>query len=664
MARRNWKDIFQGQQGFSPRAISQLEGMEDDLQTALAGVTLSPVPIVVGGNSAGVAATISSGTATLAGGANITLSQVGNAISFVGGAGGAGGINMAASNTTYTSGTVTISGVGGGITVQSNTGQRVDLSVAAPVAQTVQTQNLHNVTLAGNTVGVQTIISSGTMTLAGGANVVLSQAGNAVTISALGQTTQTQNLHNVTISGNTSGALAAISSGTLTLAGGNNITLSQAGNAVTISAASTSQSTQTQNLFALTISGNTSGALAGVSSGTLTLHGGNNITLSQNANAITISGPNAGGAQTAISGVVASNTTYTSGTIAFTGSNMITVKSSGAGQTIILDATQSAQTQSVIQAFVPVGNTSGTTGSISSGTIALSGGANITISQSSGTNSTRLVIVGGGGGAGVALSASDSVFSSGTIVLSGQGALTVGTGASTINFSVPQTSSLSADAGVTISTVGSTIHFSAGFAPMAQFENFPINQIVTLSSASALSKKPLFWAEDIPGGLTMNRVLGQLNHVTTNSAQSYSVHFGVYSIVNSSSLSLLGSASDSYAFSTASSASYSGQRGFVMTSPSTVPGISNLGAGAYIFASMVSAAANGSMNFQIMGASGVALMSGLVGPGVNVYTTASTGGFLQGYYTATSGNLPANVALSEIQDLGTAVIKPYMLIRS
>lgn len=44
------------------------------------------------------------------------------------------------------------------------------------------------------------------------------------------------NILNATLSGNTSGALAAISSGTLTLAGGNNITLSQAGNAVTISA--------------------------------------------------------------------------------------------------------------------------------------------------------------------------------------------------------------------------------------------------------------------------------------------------------------------------------------------------------------------------------------------------------------------------------------------
>ncbi|MDQ5972115.1 MAG: hypothetical protein QG553_274, partial [Patescibacteria group bacterium] len=42
---------------------------------------------------------------------------------------------------------------------------------------------------------------------------------------------------NATISGNTAGAGALVSTGTMTLAGGNNITLSQAGNAITISGA-------------------------------------------------------------------------------------------------------------------------------------------------------------------------------------------------------------------------------------------------------------------------------------------------------------------------------------------------------------------------------------------------------------------------------------------
>ena len=198
------------------------------------------VDVTLSGNTTGTSTLISSGIMTIAGGNNITLSQVGNA--------------------------VTVSAFN----------------------QTTQTQNLIDVTLASNTSGTLALISSGTLTLAGGNNITLSQVGNAVTVSAFNQTTQTQNLIDVTLSGNTSGTLALISSGTLTLAGGNNITLSQVGNAVTVSAFN--QTTQTQNLIDVTLSGNTSGTLALISSGTLTLAGGNNITLSQVGNAVTISG--------------------------------------------------------------------------------------------------------------------------------------------------------------------------------------------------------------------------------------------------------------------------------------------------------------------------------------------------------------------------------------
>src|SRR4029077_1074491 len=53
----------------------------------------------------------------------------------------------------------------------------------------------------------------------------------------------------------------------------------------------------------LSLSGNTAGALGLISSGIAILAGGNNITLSQNGQSITISGANAGGAQTGISGL-------------------------------------------------------------------------------------------------------------------------------------------------------------------------------------------------------------------------------------------------------------------------------------------------------------------------------------------------------------------------
>lgn len=139
------------------------------------------------------------------------------------------------------------------------------------------------VNITGNTSGVTANISSGTLTLAGGNNVTLSQAGNAITIDGAASYPGFA----ANIGGNTAGATSNVTAGTLTLAGGNNVTLSQAGNAITIDASSPPG-------LAVNIGGNTSGATANVSSGTLLIAGGSNITISQNASTITIIGPSGG----------------------------------------------------------------------------------------------------------------------------------------------------------------------------------------------------------------------------------------------------------------------------------------------------------------------------------------------------------------------------------
>ena len=266
--------------------------------------------VSLAGNTAGVLANISSGTLILAGGNNVTLSQNGNSVTVSGAATAAQteqtqsrfnltvGGNTAGALALISSGVMTLAG-GNNVTL-SQAGNAVTVSAAATVAQTVQTQSRFNLSLGGNTAGALALISSGVMTLAGGNNVTLSQAGNAVTVSAaatVAQTEQTQSRFNLTLGGNTSGALALISSGVLTLAGGSNITLSQAGNAVTISGATAggAQSEQTQSRFNLTLGGNTAGVLALISSGVMTLAGGTNITLSQAGNAVTISGATAAG---------------------------------------------------------------------------------------------------------------------------------------------------------------------------------------------------------------------------------------------------------------------------------------------------------------------------------------------------------------------------------
>ncbi len=152
-------------------------------------------------------------------------------------------------------------------------------------------------------------------------NIEFGLNGSTITALALfAQSTQTQNLHNVTLGGNTAGTMAQVSSGTMSLYGGTNITLSQSGNKISIVGGA-------GNAHNVSFGGNTIGTLTEVSSGTLLIAGGNNITVSQSGNNVTLVGAAQGGVQTGISAIGASNTTYTSGTVIWSAQNNITIGS-------------------------------------------------------------------------------------------------------------------------------------------------------------------------------------------------------------------------------------------------------------------------------------------------------------------------------------------------
>lgn len=419
------------------------------------------VDMTVAGNSTSGGAgfiLMSSGTITLAGGNNITISQDGNAVTLSGAA--AGGAQTAisgisASNTVYTSGTVDLVGSGGGITVGSDVGQKVVLSVAAPVSQTNQTANVIDMTLAGNTSGALALMSSGTVTLAGGNNITVSQAGNAVTISAANQSVQPETQvfiggisasntdytsgtvrftgvgGGVTVSSNTgqrvdisvaaqtnqAGSLFALSNTFGTSSGTYDArTLSIAGDGIVSVAASNSgfrisasQSVQTQSRFDMTLAGNSTSAGAGfieMSSGTVTLAGGANITLSQNGNAVTISGA-AGGtgggsfsAGVSTGGNTAGSTGVTGTRLVLVGSNNITLSQStdANGGTVSVNGPASSSLSgtgavslstngSTISIGVPlsIGGIVGSDATYTSGTVTFTGvGGGITVSSNTG----------------------------------------------------------------------------------------------------------------------------------------------------------------------------------------------------------------------------------------------------------------------------------------
>lgn len=218
--------------------------------------------------------------------------------------------------------------------------------------------------------GISGISASDTMYTSGSVRFTGSQAvtvrsgtGQLVVVDAPAQTVQTQGMVNAISNSQVS------RSGTVNLSGAGIVNVgSQTGNAFTISA---SQSAETGQLRSVSISANasTSGTLANISSGALSLVAGPNITLSQNANTVAISAAAGGGAetQTAISGIAASDTTYTSGTVQFSGVGGGVTVSSNTGQRVDISVAApgggAAPTLSIFRNMEPAsaGNPLGTT---------------------------------------------------------------------------------------------------------------------------------------------------------------------------------------------------------------------------------------------------------------------------------------------------------------
>jgi hypothetical protein len=212
--------------------------------------------------------------------------------------------------------------------------------------------------------------------------------------------------NNLSIIGNVAGAPSLISSGTLFLAGGNNITLSQNGQSITVSGAST-----TPGGIAASMGGNTSGVSALVSSGTLVLAGGNNVTLSQNGNSITISANTAAAANLSVS---AGSTTGAFGGLTF---------GNGSGVSFGLNnGTITASINSISGAGL------GTTFA----------GANVSGSMTLNTAGLNLSLS-GPAESGVGLSAAGSSQTAGNLVLSNSNGVSFGMNGSTVTASYNST---------------------------------------------------------------------------------------------------------------------------------------------------------------------------------------------------------------------------------
>lgn len=226
--------------------------------------------------------------------------------------------------------------------------------------------------------------------------------------------------HAVAIAGNTSGALATISTGTFFMAGGNNVTLSQNGNSITFSAANqTNQTAPAGNIAGAGFTSTTTAGTAvvathnsaGLSMGIPTIitnalttaalsnHSHNFATTTTNGSQIVVGTTNSAGATIGVPAFITTyasqtNQTVASGNIAgvgttFNGTNIsgsLTLNSNGLNLALSGPAAGGGGANVVVS---NLGNTSGTTGSNWT-QVVFAGGNNITLSASQGNGGNSL----------------------------------------------------------------------------------------------------------------------------------------------------------------------------------------------------------------------------------------------------------------------------------
>jgi hypothetical protein len=412
--------------------------------------------VSTGGNTSGDTGAVT-GRLVLAGGNNITLSGSTNGGSMTltisgANAGGAqtGISGVGVSDTTYTSGTIIFSNQAN-ITIGSSVnGASQYVRLSGNPAQTNQTVGLYALgnttqnssttldarTLSLNALGAMTagysngsiqLSAPATSSLVAGANITISTAGSTITIIAgtaapspvvISAGTQSSSLSNIVFS-DSNGVSFGLSNGTITATVATNYaasnhshgnptlaltnltgTTASASNGLTLSLAA-------DPAFSAGISGGNTSGDTGTRSNQVVFAGGNNITLSGSTNAggmsVTISGPNVGGAQTGISGIVVSNTTYTSGTVTFQNANGISFGSSGANgiSASYTVPTQTAQTVGLYASSQTTGQSSSST--VDARSITIVGQGNISVGLSGGS-----FLISQTGGANVAFSADAS----------------------------------------------------------------------------------------------------------------------------------------------------------------------------------------------------------------------------------------------------------------
>ena len=443
------------------------------------------------------------------------------------------------------------------------------------------------------------------------------------------------------------------------------------------------------------------GTQTAATTGTVLLQNSNGITFGMSNSSVVTASHNGITSQTVqtqsnVQGVIVSNTTYRTGDVSFSNANGISFGSS-AGQAItasytvpstagLLSAVRvSAGTTSNNLSALTFNNANGITFGLNASTITAShnglttarasnDGVGLATAQTNVTwtvNSAGISLnLSGHAGtgttfAGANLSGSMTLNSNGlnlsmsAAAPGGGGAINVSAGTTSNNL---QTVVFSNSNGVTFGLNGSTITASAagggGAAPTMRYATSPwaADNVALITNITALSQRPIFVPFQVMGDLTANEIMWKMSRSTSGS-NNFTLHFGIYSYVNTTQISLIGS--NSHSWSNTATASISGVR---MFEASLGTDFSSLTAGQYIAAFIFSNTASASANYSLMGGTTLNPHVGVLHAGADSYATHTSHQPipLHGRYSTTTGALPNSVGQSQVigQFTGASLAPP------
>lgn len=457
------------------------------------------------------------------------------------------------------------------------------------------------VSTGGNTAG-NTRVDVGRFVLAGGANITLSQAtaANALnTISIVGGAGggAESNWHHL-LGANTAGNTTA--SGTTIGLSGINMTLSGTnGSVINLSVPATSSLSAT-GIVSISVNGST----ISVGAGLMPVYATSNTTQSSSgslsAHSLLVHG--AGGVSVGVSN----------------GSLVISGGAGGGGFT---------------GGMSNIGNTAGTSGTVQSQMLVV-GGPNITVSQSINGNSATLSISANAPGA----AAENNWFN-----FSGDTAGNTTASGSTINLS-----------GVNLTISGTNNSQIAIIGPQPHSFFYPYNE--ALQYVSGIANATLWLMPVNFPNLVIDRIGCRVRlSKATNSTGSLTVSYnmGLYT-KNVSTLSLAHSVTGSYGVTlsgTVNSSNYSGVRDLTVPWTTTIPS-----GGYWVGYGFRTTTGNNQATVSMINISQIDTgVSGLVGQASNATNQRMLG---QGIYSATTSGLPASIAFTQITGASTAHFRP------